>query len=184
MNGYLKGVRELCDKYGVILIFDEVITGFRLAKGGAQEYFGITPDLTTLGKILGGGLPVGAYGGRNEIMAKIAPEGPVYQAGTLSGNPLAMAAGIATMKKLSANEFYKDLSSKSKMFSDKIAPVIEKYKGHVQFRIIEFKIFCSALSRIEQVFINTASASSKVSHAEYPAIFITDAITSLSATFI
>jgi len=141
LSGYLEGVRELCTRYGVLLIFDEVITGFRLAKGGAQEYFGITPDLTTLGKILGGGLPVGAYGGRKDIMAKIAPDGPVYQAGTLSGNPLAMAAGIATMKKLCENGFYKGLSDKSKMFSDKITPVIEKYRQRVQFRIIE-SIFC------------------------------------------
>lgn len=155
-EGYLSGVRELCDKYGVILIFDEVITGFRLAKGGAQEYFGVTPDLTTLGKILGGGLPVGAYGGRKDIMAKIAPDGPVYQAGTLSGNPLAMAAGIATMKKLNEKEFYKDLSARSKMFSDKIAPVIKKFNSRLQFRMIE-SIFClyftgnSDLSTVENV---------------------------------
>lgn len=94
---FLQGLRDLCTKYGALLIFDEVITGFRLAKGGAQEYFGILPDLTTLGKIIGGGLPVGAYGGRKEIMEMMAPIGPVYQAGTLSGNPLAMAAGIAML---------------------------------------------------------------------------------------
>lgn len=94
---FLQGLRDLCTKYGALLIFDEVITGFRLAKGGAQEYFGILPDLTTLGKIIGGGLPVGAYGGRKEIMEMMAPVGPVYQAGTLSGNPLAMAAGIAML---------------------------------------------------------------------------------------
>jgi len=155
-EGYLKGVRELCDRHGVILIFDEVITGFRLAKGGAQEYFGVTPDITTLGKILGGGLPVGAYGGRKDIMARIAPDGPVYQAGTLSGNPLAMAAGIATMKKLNKKEFYTDLSGKSKMLRDKIAPVIQQYSNHVQFRIIE-SIFCiyftgnSDLTTVDQV---------------------------------
>jgi len=95
---FLQGLRDLCTKYGALLIFDEVITGFRLAKGGAQEYFGVMPDLTTLGKIIGGGLPVGAYGGRKEIMEMMAPVGPVYQAGTLSGNPLAMAAGIAMLK--------------------------------------------------------------------------------------
>jgi glutamate-1-semialdehyde 2,1-aminomutase len=94
---FLQGLRDLCTQYGALLIFDEVITGFRLAKGGAQEYFGILPDLTTLGKIIGGGLPVGAYGGRREIMEMMAPVGPVYQAGTLSGNPLAMAAGIAML---------------------------------------------------------------------------------------
>lgn len=98
--GYLEGTRKLCDKYGALLIFDEVITGFRVSLHGAQGLYGIRPDLTCLGKIVGGGLPVGAYGGRADIMGKIAPEGPVYQAGTLSGNPLAMAAGLATVKKL------------------------------------------------------------------------------------
>ncbi|MCB9569802.1 MAG: glutamate-1-semialdehyde 2,1-aminomutase [Myxococcales bacterium] len=95
--GYLEGLREICTAEGAVLIFDEVMTGFRVALGGAQERFGVTPDLTCLGKIIGGGLPVGAYGGRREIMAKIAPLGPVYQAGTLSGNPLGVAAGLATL---------------------------------------------------------------------------------------
>ena len=98
--GYLQGARSLCDKYGALLLFDEVITGFRVGPHGAQGLYGIRPDLTCLGKIIGGGLPVGAYGGRADIMARIAPEGPVYQAGTLSGNPLAMAAGLAAVKKL------------------------------------------------------------------------------------
>ena len=98
--GYLEGLRRLTRQHGTILIFDEVITGFRLARGGAQERFGITPDLTVLGKIIGGGLPVGAYGGRADLMRLIAPDGPVYQAGTLSGNPLAMAAGAATLREL------------------------------------------------------------------------------------
>ena len=98
--GFLEGLRELCTKYGALLVFDEVITGFRLSYGGAQERFGIMPDLTTFGKIIGGGLPVGAYGGRADIMRHIAPEGEVYQAGTLSGNPLAMAAGLATLNLL------------------------------------------------------------------------------------
>ncbi len=98
--GYLDGLRELTRRHGTLLIFDEVITGFRVARGGAQERYGVTPDLTVLGKIIGGGLPVGAYGGRAEIMALVAPDGPVYQAGTLSGNPLAMAAGLATLREL------------------------------------------------------------------------------------
>ena len=98
--GFLQGVRDLCTKHGVVLIFDEVMTGFRLAKGGAQERFGVTPDMTTLGKIIGGGMPVGAYGGRREIMAMVAPAGPVYQAGTLSGNPIAMSAGLAMLHHL------------------------------------------------------------------------------------
>jgi glutamate-1-semialdehyde 2,1-aminomutase len=98
--GFLEGVRDLCTKHGTVLIFDEVMTGFRLAKGGAQERFGITPDLTTMGKIIGGGMPVGAYGGRAEIMDMVAPAGPVYQAGTLSGNPIAMSAGLAMLHHL------------------------------------------------------------------------------------
>ncbi len=96
--GYLQGLRELCDKHGALLVFDEVMTGFRVARGGAQEYYNILPDLTALGKVIGGGLPVGAYAGRREIMQQVAPAGPMYQAGTLSGNPLAMTAGIETLK--------------------------------------------------------------------------------------
>jgi glutamate-1-semialdehyde 2,1-aminomutase len=96
--GYLQGLRTLCTQHNVILIFDEVMTGFRLSLGGAQELYGVTPDMTTMGKIIGGGLPVGAYGGKKEIMEFISPQGPVYQAGTLSGNPLAMAAGLAMLK--------------------------------------------------------------------------------------
>lgn len=98
--GFLEGLRDICDEEGAVLIFDEVMTGFRVSLGGAQEAFGVTPDLTTLGKIVGGGLPVGAFGGRADIMAYIAPEGPVYQAGTLSGNPLAVAAGLAVLNNL------------------------------------------------------------------------------------
>jgi glutamate-1-semialdehyde 2,1-aminomutase len=101
--GYLEGLRKICDRHGIVLIFDEVMTGFRLAQGGAQELYGVTPDLTTLGKIIGGGLPVGAYGGKREIMDVVSPSGPVYQAGTLSGNPLAMAAGMAMLQYLKAN---------------------------------------------------------------------------------
>jgi glutamate-1-semialdehyde 2,1-aminomutase len=108
-EGYLEGLREITSEYGTLLIFDEVMTGFRLARGGAQERFGVTPDLTTLGKIIGGGLPVGAYGGRREIMDLVAPTGPVYQAGTLSGNPLAMAAGLATLRATGEPGFYERL---------------------------------------------------------------------------
>lgn len=99
-QGYLQGLRQLCDQHGIVLIFDEVMTGFRLAPGGAQERFGVVPDLTTLGKIIGAGLPVGAYGGRREIMQQVSPVGKVYQAGTLSGNPVAMAAGLALLQEL------------------------------------------------------------------------------------
>ena len=108
-EGYLEGLREITAEYGAVLIFDEVMTGFRLARGGAQERYGVTPDLTCLGKIIGGGLPVGAYGGRREIMELVAPSGPVYQAGTLSGNPLAMAAGLATLRQSGEPGFYERL---------------------------------------------------------------------------
>lgn len=110
--GFLEGLRELCDEKGIILIFDEVMTGFRLAKGGAQQYLGVKPDMTTLGKIIGGGMPVGAYGGRKEIMDYVSPEGPVYQAGTLSGNPIAMAAGLAILNHLNQTpEVYASLEN-------------------------------------------------------------------------
>ncbi|WP_116892518.1 glutamate-1-semialdehyde 2,1-aminomutase [Pseudomonas savastanoi] len=108
--GYLQGLRDLCDEHGVVLIFDEVMTGFRVALGGAQAYYGVTPDLSTFGKIIGGGMPVGCFGGKREIMSHIAPLGPVYQAGTLSGNPLAMAAGLTTLRLISRPGFHDELS--------------------------------------------------------------------------
>jgi len=104
-EGYLQGLRKLCDEHDVLLLFDEVMTGFRVAYGGAQQRYGVTPDLTCLGKVVGGGLPCAAYGGREELMRQVAPDGPVYQAGTLSGNPLAMAAGLATLEALKADDF-------------------------------------------------------------------------------
>jgi len=116
LPGFLEGLREITAQYQSLLIFDEVITGFRVALGGAQEHFGVLPDLTTLGKIIGGGLPVGAYGGKKEIMTLIAPEGPVYQAGTLSGNPLATAAGLAVLKILSQKGVYEELEKKAAFF--------------------------------------------------------------------
>ena len=111
--GFLEGLREVCDQYGSLLIFDEVMTGFRVALGGAQQHYGIKPDLTTLGKVVGGGLPVGAFGGRKDVMHSIAPLGPVYQAGTLSGNPVAMAAGLATLKLVQQPGFHDRLSQKT-----------------------------------------------------------------------
>jgi glutamate-1-semialdehyde 2,1-aminomutase len=111
LSGFLAGLRKLCDYYGSLLIFDEVITGFRVARGGAQELYQVKPDLTTLGKIIGGGLPIGALGGRTDIMDYLAPEGPVYQAGTLSGNPISVAAGLASLEMITAAEFYTELSS-------------------------------------------------------------------------
>jgi len=126
--GFLEKLRSLTTELGILLIFDEVITGFRLAYGGAQEYFGIMPDLTCLGKIIGGGLPVGAYGGRADIMDKVAPDGPVYQAGTLSGNPLAMAAGIATLKLLRQEGFYRQLNDKAAGFAARLREIGERTK--------------------------------------------------------
>lgn len=111
--GFLQGLRTLCDDYGSVLIFDEVMTGFRVALGGAQALYGVTPDLTTLGKVIGGGMPVGAFGGKRAIMEKIAPLGPVYQAGTLSGNPIAMRAGLKTLELISAPGFFASLGQKT-----------------------------------------------------------------------
>lgn len=118
LPGYLQGLRDLCTKHGILLILDEVMTGFRLAPGGAQELYNVKPDLTTLGKIIGGGLPVGAYGGRRDIMDGVSPEGPVYQAGTLSGNPMAMAAGLAILRELKSKPaIYEEINSISNLIA-------------------------------------------------------------------
>lgn len=116
--GFLQTLRSVCDESGAVLIFDEVMTGFRVGLGGAQAHFGITPDLTTLGKVIGGGMPVGAFGGRRDIMERLAPIGPVYQAGTLSGNPLAMAAGIETLSQISQSGFYDALTARTAVLLD------------------------------------------------------------------
>jgi glutamate-1-semialdehyde 2,1-aminomutase len=126
--GFLQGLRDITSLYGSLLIFDEVITGFRTCYGGVQNQLQIKPDLTTLGKIIGGGLPVGAYGGRQEIMNRVAPAGDVYQAGTLSGNPLAMAAGAATLKLLRNEEFYDDLDEKTAQHTDQINNLCRLHK--------------------------------------------------------
>jgi glutamate-1-semialdehyde 2,1-aminomutase len=125
-EGFLDGLRRITREHGILLIFDEVITGFRVSPGGAQELYGVIPDLTCLGKIIGGGLPVGAYGGRMDIMSRIAPNGDVYQAGTLSGNPLAMAAGMATLKILKNKEIYEKLEEKSKLVFTGIKEVADR----------------------------------------------------------
>lgn len=118
--GFLETLREVCDAHGSVLIFDEVMTGFRVALGGAQAHYGISPDLTTLGKVIGGGMPVGAFGGRRDIMEKLAPLGPVYQAGTLSGNPVAMAAGLKTLELISVPGFFESLSEKTRYLVDSL----------------------------------------------------------------
>ena len=128
---FLEELRELCTKKKIILIFDEVMTGFRVALGGAQSIYKIKPDLTTLGKVMGGGLPVGAFGGKEDIMNQLAPIGGVYQAGTLSGNPLAMAAGIKTLEIISSNNFFKDLHKKSKFLLDGINNISKKYSKSI-----------------------------------------------------
>ncbi len=120
VDGFLKGIRETCSEKNIVLIFDEVMTGFRVALGGAQAHYGITPDLTTLGKVIGGGMPVGAFGGKREIMEHIAPLGPVYQAGTLSGNPIAMTAGLKTLELISSPVFYDELAEKVEFLTNGI----------------------------------------------------------------
>ena len=132
-KGFLEGLRTLCDQYGALLIFDEVITGFRLAFGGAAEYFGVRPDMVTYGKIIGAGMPVGAYGGRKEIMEMVSPAGPVYQAGTLSGNPIAMAAGLTQLKYLYEHqEIYKDLEVKGQKLYGGIEEILKETNSPYQ----------------------------------------------------
>ena len=126
-DGYLSQLREITEEHGIVLIFDEVITGFRVAYGGAQTYYNVTPDMTCLGKIIGGGLPVGAYGGKREIMQCVAPEGDVYQAGTLSGNPLAVTAGITTLKRLAEPGVYEQLESRAAALAEGLAGATQKH---------------------------------------------------------
>ncbi len=136
-EGYLQGLRDICTKEGIVLIFDEVMTGFRLAKGGAQERFGVTPDMTTLGKIIGGGMPVGAYGGKVEIMNCVSPLGPVYQAGTLSGNPIAMAAGLTMLHHLNDHpEVYAQLESTGNQIVSGIRSILDKLNLNYQINHI------------------------------------------------
>lgn len=131
-DGFLQGLRDLCDKHGSLLIFDEVITGFRLARGGAQEYFGVRADLVTFGKIIGGGMPVGAYAGSREIMSQVAPTGPIYQAGTLSGNPVAMAAGLAQLQILNDHpSYYTDIERKAQTMAHFMRESAKKHGVHM-----------------------------------------------------
>jgi glutamate-1-semialdehyde 2,1-aminomutase len=127
VDGFLQGLRDICDKYNSVLIFDEVMTGFRVALGGAQAHYGVTPDLTCLGKVIGGGMPVGAFGGKAEIMQQIAPTGPVYQAGTLSGNPVAMAAGLAALTQIQAPGLYQQLSQTTQQIAEGIKSIANQH---------------------------------------------------------
>jgi len=152
--GFLEGLREICDQYESVLIFDEVMTGFRVALGGAQAHYGIKPDLTTLGKVIGGGMPVGAFGGKREIMEQIAPLGPIYQAGTLSGNPVAMAAGLANLEEISKPGFYEELGRLTEKLAQGFVtraqafdiPMCENHVGAM------FGIFFSKEEKIENFY--------------------------------
>jgi glutamate-1-semialdehyde 2,1-aminomutase len=165
-EGFLEGLREICTDEGIILIFDEVMSGFRVAYGGAQELYGVTPDMTTLGKIIGGGLPVGAFGGKREIMENLSPSGGVYQAGTLSGNPLAMSAGIATLNILKQPGFYKVLEEKSRAVAEGIAKAA-KDAGYPIYSTRVGSMFCAFFSKGEVYDWPTASQCDTSSFAKY-----------------
>jgi glutamate-1-semialdehyde 2,1-aminomutase len=152
VTGFLQGLREVCDEFGVVLIFDEVMTGFRVALGGAQAYYRITPDLTTLGKVIGGGLPVGAFGGKRAIMNCIAPLGDVYQAGTLSGNPMSMSAGLAMLNILSNNkDFYKNLGIKAEILAKGIVEKAHEHNISMAYNAVGgmFGLFFTELDKVE-----------------------------------
>tara|TARA_R110000868_G_scaffold380784_1_gene646879 strand:- start:53941 stop:55224 length:1284 start_codon:yes stop_codon:yes gene_type:complete len=150
-KAFLQGLRDLCDKYGAVLIFDEVMTGFRITQGGAQQYYDIKPDLTCLGKVIGGGLPVGAFGGKRDIMEYIAPLGPVYQAGTLSGNPVSMTAGLATLEGTQAAGFYDKLGDHTQQLSNGLQAIADKH--HIPFTTNQvhsmFGFFFTDIEKIE-----------------------------------
>lgn len=165
-EGFLEGLREICTNEGILLIFDEVMSGFRVALGGAQELYGVTPDMTTLGKIIGGGLPVGAFGGRKDIMNKLSPSGGVYQAGTLSGNPLAMAAGIATLNIIKQPGFYEKLEETSCQIATGIAAAAKK-AGFPLYSTRVGSMFCAFFTNGEVYDWTTASACDTKSFAKY-----------------
>ena len=189
--GFLQKLRAVTTQHNIVLIFDEVITGFRLALGGAQSRFDITPDMTCLGKIIGGGLPVGAYGGKKEIMSRIAPEGPVYQAGTLSGNPLAMAAGIATLQALSEQGFYDRLETKAASYAAELQKLADKYlPGQITLNrvgsmmttffnhgpVVDFKsAMGSDTERYGQFFREMLQSGIWLAPSQFEAAFISDA---------
>ncbi len=164
--GYLQGLRDLCTKYGALLVFDEVITGFRVSYQGAQGRFGVMPDLTTMGKIIGGGLPVGAYGGKAEYMQRIAPAGDVYQAGTLSGNPLAMAAGLATLDILEKAD-YAGLEQRVLSFVKELAGILEKKGLSVQYQHIASMFTLFFTDKPVRNFADVENASTAIFESYY-----------------
>jgi len=166
LPGFLEGLREICTQEGIILIFDEVMSGFRVAYGGAQALYKVTPDMTTLGKIIGGGLPVGAFGGKKEIMEKLSPSGGIYQAGTLSGNPLAMSAGIATLSKLKQPGFYERLEEKSRQLAEGIVSAA-KQAGYPIYSNRVGSMFCTFFSRHEVIDWQTAAACDTKAFGKY-----------------
>jgi glutamate-1-semialdehyde 2,1-aminomutase len=164
--GFLEGLRRLTKKYGVILIFDEVMTGFRVSYGGAQKAYKIKPDMTCLGKVIGGGLPVGAYGGREDIMKMVSPEGPVYQAGTLSGNPLAMTAGIETLRIISKPDIYKQLMSKSQALEEALKDAARRAGIQTKFYRAG-SMFCTYFTDTEVVDYATAKKADAGKFAQF-----------------
>jgi len=165
-NGFLEGLREICTNEGIVLIFDEVMTGFRVAYGGAQELYGVTPDMTTLGKIIGGGLPVGAFGGKREIMEMLSPSGGIYQAGTLSGNPLAMSAGIATLSLLKQPGFYENLEEKSRQVAEGISAAARQ-AGYPLYATRVGSMFCAFFSANEVHDWTSAARCDTAAFAKY-----------------
>ena len=165
-EGFLETLRERCTESGALLIFDEVMTGFRVAKGGAQEIYGIVPDLTALGKVIGGGLPVGAFGGRAEIMDQLSPDGPVYQAGTLSGNPLAMAAGLAQLRELERTNAWRTLEEKGAAFEDGVRSALKRAAKRYTFNRIG-SMFCLFFTEGAVDDLASAQKSDRAAFAAY-----------------
>ena len=169
-EGFLQGLRDLCDAQGIVLIFDEVMCGFRIAKGGSSELYGVIPDMVTMGKIIGGGMPVGAFGGKKEIMAMVAPEGPVYQAGTLSGNPMAMRCGYALLKELHKTPaIYKELEEKTAYLEKGIREVFDKYRLNYTLNrvgsMMSFHFGIDAVNNFEDACNANADLFKKLFHA-------------------
>ncbi|WP_435356468.1 glutamate-1-semialdehyde 2,1-aminomutase [Emticicia sp. SJ17W-69] len=193
-EGYLQGLRDICTKEGIVLIFDEVMTGFRLAKGGAQERFGVMPDMTTLGKIIGGGMPVGAYGGKAEIMNCVSPQGPVYQAGTLSGNPIAMAAGLTMLHYLNEHpEVYTQLENTGNQIVSGIRGILDKLNLNYQINhigsmyslfftdtpVVDFETAkTSDTTKFGKYFHGMLDRGIYLAPSQYEALFLSTALTS------